>query len=478
MMNRYLRSFFACLNPKGIAFAAVFLALHCLVFFLWATHAHGTEGCIVFQTGSGFDRAHENGACLMGPAEIMKAIRVGDAFVFEVAGEPVNGVVDRSSVNRLGTAGIRGRLKEYPLGYVFLSVSDTQSAGFIRIPERNVEYRVSCNLETGGFDYREIMAEETDLIPAGQPLQPRKALPSDTPNGGEALKSFWAVPQAEGIADENDDAEAVIGIMVVYTPAARNWAAGEGGIENIVSVAVEKLQLALDNSDTKTSVELVHAAEIQYRESGNSSRDLRRLQNPKDGHMDEVHEWRNRYGADLVAMLAKVTDMGGIAYQLEQESGDSKYAFSLTRVQQAATSYTFAHEIGHNLGMGHHKEQLPDSEPHGGLFTYSAGWRWVGNDGSLYSTIMTYPQREYFADGMASTNVPYFSNPQIYFMNKPTGDALDGDNARTLRQVRHVVAAYREGGREKPGARERFPFSGGGGGGCFIDALGAAYHSP
>ena len=547
------------MKPKGIALAGALFALHCLVFFFWTIHAHGAEGRIVFQTGSGSELSHENGASLVGPAEIVEAIRAGDVFVVELEGEPLTGVIDRASVNRIGTAGIRGRLADYPLGHVFISVSGTRSAGFIRIPERNVEYRISYDLETGGFYCREIDASEIDAIPPGDPLLPRKKEDPDFMPDGEALKGFRTTPHSGAMVYEDGDLEAVIDIMVVYTPAARNWAAGEGGIENVIALAIDKLQLALENSDTRTTVELVHAAEIQYQESGKSGEDLELLQSAEDG-MDVVHEWRNRYGADLVAILANVNDMGGIAYQLERASGNPEYAFSLTRVQQAATSYTFAHEIGHNLGLGHHKEQLPDSEPPGGLFSYSAGWRWVGNDGSLYSTIMTYPQREYFADGMASTNVPYFSNPQIYFMNKPTGDALDGDNARTLRQVRHVVAAYREGGSENPGIlnfsvspdeiekgesavlkwvvvnadnvyissdpgtdigfvaktgerevepekdttytltatnpngadeqsvtiqvfpasadREGFPLSGGGGGGCFIDALGAAYHSP
>ena len=37
----------------------------------------------------------------------------------------------------------------------------------------------------------------------------------------------------------------------------------------------------------------------------------------------------------------------------------------------------------------------------------------------------------------------YFSNPGITYQGDATGDAADGDNARTLREIRTVIAGYR-----------------------------------
>jgi hypothetical protein len=56
---------------------------------------------------------------------------------------------------------------------------------------------------------------------------------------------------------------------------------------------------------------------------------------------------------------------------------------------------------------------------------------------------MTYENGSYFADGITNSRVAYFSDPAISLNGIPTGDATDGNNALTLRQVKHTVAAYR-----------------------------------
>ncbi len=403
----------------------------CLFLFLGIALARGDEHAVLRSLGK------------------IENLVPGDTFVLDLFEIPIRVVINRAAVNRLGTRTIRGRLDAFPKGSFSLSVTDNQSLGFVRIPENNREYRIRYDPETRSLDAEALNPADKDILRSAPPLVPEKTADPlfFTEEGTPA-----AHPAPLQYAANMYDQEAVIAVMVVYTPDANAWAEGGGGIENIIAQVMEDTQLALDNSDTETTVALVHAQEVDYRESGSSSRDLRRLQNDSDSYMDDVHVWRNRYGADLVALLSKTDDMGGLSYQLDKVSGDPEYAFSLTRVQQAAASYTFAHELGHNMGMGHHKEQLSETEEekYGGLFDYSAGWRWWGNDGDLYSTIMTYPQKEYFEDGLESINLPYFSNPQIYYEGKPTGNALDGDNARTLRQVRHVIAAYREDAPEAP----------------------------
>ncbi len=49
---------------------------------------------------------------------------------------------------------------------------------------------------------------------------------------------------------------------------------------------------------------------------------------------------------------------------------------------------------------------------------------------------------ESWSDGWYA-NVPHFSNPNIFFQGQPTGHASHGDNARTLREICHVIAGYR-----------------------------------
>ena len=93
------------------------------------------------------------------------------------------------------------------------------------------------------------------------------------------------------------------------------------------------------------------------------------------------------------------------------------------------------------MGLHHHKEQ--NYQPGPGLFSYSAGWRWTGSDERKYCSLMTYESGVYFADGITHRRVPHLSDPHTTYLGTPSGDLVDGDNARTVREVKHVLAAYR-----------------------------------
>ncbi|HPM82692.1 MAG TPA: tandem-95 repeat protein, partial [Candidatus Anammoximicrobium sp.] len=164
--------------------------------------------------------------------------------------------------------------------------------------------------------------------------------------------------------------------------------------------------------------------------------------------MDNVHDLRNQYAADLVVMLTLTDATGGLGYLLTDRYGRDDWGFSLSRVQQTSSSYTTIHEVGHNMGAHHHKDQNvqpgPTSWSNWSENEWSAGWRWQGDDSKYYCDLMTYESGTYFADGNTNTRIPYFSSPDFVHQGQPTGDAVDGDNARTLREVRHYVAQYRD----------------------------------
>ena len=238
-------------------------------------------------------------------------------------------------------------------------------------------------------------------------------------------------------------APVVVDVMIVYTPAARAWAdANGGGIENVIAQGMARAQLALDNSQTYTTFRLVHSAEVAYAEVGLDGRiDLIRLQDPADGYLDEVHVWRDRQSADLVSLLSICTQVAGIAYGLSSADGNPDYGFSVVDVEYAGTTYTLAHELAHNLGCGHAIAQTYAPGP--GIFSYSAGWRWNGQDAGKYCSIMSYPSGSYYGDGITRTPMAYFSSPAVWHNGAATGSSAFGDNARTIRELKGFIAQYR-----------------------------------
>jgi hypothetical protein len=99
------------------------------------------------------------------------------------------------------------------------------------------------------------------------------------------------------------------------------------------------------------------------------------------------------------------------------------------------------------MGCSHSKTQENYPWDANDFLSYSAGWQWTDTKPTSdvgYCTIMTY---EGFGYGLTYERVAYFSNPDITYTGdstNPTGDADDGDNARTIREMKLIYEAYRE----------------------------------
>ena len=258
-------------------------------------------------------------------------------------------------------------------------------------------------------------------------------------------------------ADVSVDGDVPIDIMIVYTEDAREWAENNtgdeenhGDIDFVISEMMNLSEKALENSGIGISLRIVYTHLTDFQEDGNDSgTDLRKLATSPDfspfgaeyeGYMDEIHELRDIYGADLVAMLADINDTGGMAFQMSQFGGAPQLGFSINRIQQMSTGHTFIHEIGHNLGNHHSRNQNEAASGiFGGLFDYSTGSVFtVGNRN--YATVMAYEEGN-------TKRKPYFSSPDITYNSVPTGgyDGPNGpaDNVRSMNYARHIVSQYR-----------------------------------
>jgi hypothetical protein len=422
------------------SFARLTVALSVVVLGL-ALLAHGAEYSLIaneFDAGASVGAA---GSSLPGnfpPSQRSRPVTLtpliatpdglaqGDTLTLNLFDDKVyTACIDRVSVNVNGTVTVRGRIEGYSLGYVLISTTGDRSLGSVLIPENGEHYIIQSEPHNVIHYLLDVNVDQLEELEDGQTPIP----PSPTPQKAAKMEML-AGTLAGGPMDP-----ANIDVMVVYTLAARQWAnSSGGGMANIISQAMGKAQLALDNSNTILTMNLVYSAEVSYTESGSSNTDLDRLTSTSDGYMDGVHTWRNQYGADLVALFTYVEDTGGLGWLLNSTSGSPAYAFCITRVQQASWTYTHIHEMGHNMGCHHRKDQA--TQPGPGLFSYSAGWHWIGNDSGKYCSVMSYE------DGGYST-VAYFSNPSILYKGVATGDAADGDNARTIREIKGVVAGYR-----------------------------------
>ncbi len=360
-------------------------------------------------------------------------------------------VIGKINTDINGTLVVRAKLVGYKYSYCIISTNDGKSLMTLDIPENDEYYRLNYDRNTKKHYLSDLDKSQMKYL-EGAPsvIPPVNNQDSDRVKKNDKELSDNTKPEINGkalnlagntIITDDENTQDIIKILIFYTPAASAWAtANESGIANTISLLMDKAELALNNSNTLLTLELVHSAQVNYTEL-NCVDDLYNLQGTTDGFMDNVHNLRDYYAADLVILLADISYTGGQGYLLSSTGGNPAYAFSLTRIQQASWTYTTIHEIGHNLGCHHHK--LQNTQPGPGIFSYAAGWRWTGLDDGNYCSIMTYEDGSYFSDGVDHLRIPYFSNPGIQYLEGITGHISDGDNARTIRETKSVVSSYR-----------------------------------
>lgn len=249
--------------------------------------------------------------------------------------------------------------------------------------------------------------------------------------------ALWLVA-AFLISGTRASAQTIIDVLIAYTPAVEAYYGDRDGVVSHVYGSWYSADEVLDRSDVDGArFKVIHAEKVDYIEDPNDmGTDLDRLRS-RDGIMDEILDRRDELGADLVCLfrLGSAGETSGIAFTLTNQAGSPEYGFSVADARSAMSAYTFAHELGHNMGAAHDREnaEVP------GLFNYSHGYRMTSEEWGQVRTVMAYEPGRL---------VPMFSNPRINayggIIGVPEGAPNAADNAKTLAFSAPIVAAYRD----------------------------------
>ena len=171
---------------------------------------------------------------------------------------------------------------------------------------------------------------------------------------------------------------------------------------------------------------------MAFTESSSAGRDLSSLSSDAT-----VARLRNQYNADIVTMVGKgYGGVAGIGWLLSRPQAAPGTGFNIVTIG-GLSSYTMAHEIGHNLGCCHAQS---DSGLSRGAFQASYGHRFSATVTSRgrthqrqYRTIMAY------APG---SRIGHYSNPTINYRGVATGTA-GANNAATINHTASIVSGYR-----------------------------------
>lgn len=195
--------------------------------------------------------------------------------------------------------------------------------------------------------------------------------------------------------------------------------------QNLVNTEIAWTNQALSASGVPATVSLAGFEPAGYTASGSLSTDINWLTSSS-----VVASLRNQFAADLVALVRPYPDgqycgLGHVPPPL----GSASAAFSVSALDSCHYTYTFVHEIGHNLGANHDPWNAT-----GGTFSYSRGHCVAG----VRRDVMSYPSP------CGGTIALQFSNPARTFVgtSSPSGTAAR-DNARAISQMAWPVSSYR-----------------------------------
>lgn len=235
-----------------------------------------------------------------------------------------------------------------------------------------------------------------------------------------------------------------VDVMVVYTKQAK--AAVEAScnlclITDNILVAIGQANSSL-GANNQLEFRLVYVNEVDYSQNSVNT-DKSYLQGKGDGFLDEVHQWRCDYKADVVSLW--------VEYDYPEPCGEAdspmkwvssgtwdynypdpeNWAFSVVRRNCAANFLTFHHELGHVMGADHDRA---DVAKRGGPPLTGYGYGYV-NETSHEATVMGIPPNPAWFVNM-------WSSPANPFPTGSSAGTSIENNQRVLNETAAKVSRF------------------------------------
>jgi hypothetical protein len=318
---------------------------------------------------------------------------------------------------------------------VFFGQIHTQTAVYeVRTLDDGQQVLVELDMTGANEAVDKIQSPET--LPSPPSASPSSSAPAQSGAADAAVDAFVA-PAAQ--------VPVPVRILVAYTPRAAS--ALGNNLNSQIASAINQLNLAVSGSDnTGASFQAVLATTLQVNYSG--ATDATSALTAFEA-MSDVKDAHDSSSADLMVMLdtlANNADAGASA----GINVTAPNAYAVVSTTYMTSIYTFAHEVGHLMGLDH---AVGDTSQN--VFRYGHGfWMWSRDPDSVNPqywgicahTVMSWATT---ANGR-SANLGCESDPRLLeFSNTwdnwkglPVGDINTANNAAVLRITAPVVTNF------------------------------------
>jgi len=338
--------------------------------------------------------------------------------------------IRRTDVEALETGGIAwtGDAAGHAFSSATLVITNQQITGLVQFEDRLFTIEPVSRL------IHRIVEIDSARFPPEHPTQPPE--PSSNKSGNLAPRQEDRQSEATGTTR--------IRVLVAHTPAAD---AQSPNIINDINLAVALSNQALKRGSTNIKLVLTRAIRVNYNEGADFNANLNAL--TKGREFARLRRTRDNTRSDLVVLLRTAGQYCGIGWYIENPSPASRdYGFSAT-ARACITNHTFAHEIGHNMGLKHDR-YVHDVAPNS---VYNFGYV---NLKARVRSIMAYTD-ECTANGISCPKVNFFSSPAPCTADgRPYGCAVRtkigvrkgrpgaADAARRLSETGPGIGSYRD----------------------------------
>ena len=366
--------------------------------------------------------------------------KAGDTLVLRLAASgPYEITIDKARQSTLGNTIIRGTTPSGGSSLIVIG-ADGHVRGHFERPNEVVQ----VSSDEDGVVTAWVEGVDVEMLPINDEV----IIPPDGPREDIAEPSMEnlrdsAASEASAISDADvsyarfKTGNATIRILIYYEDTMN-------AIGTVADYLVELTNVGFEASKVSATVTIAKLEPVSL-EPDLSVPDVHDLMIAAEPPFNNLEQDLSAASADLGATLLGSSGSGAGRASTGGKFSTERLSVTRYRGYQDGYSlypaYTFAHEIGHNLGAKHNREQYENNgQDLTNNFSYAFGYL-IDN---VQRTIMSYRSEAYGDE----TRIPRFSNPSIFYDGYTTGISTTSDDsafvARVFANNRHVAAGTNE----------------------------------